>query len=125
MNITLFCTFLCRPCITRTYSDQILSLLENGNGKATNSTISVTTRERSLLLSSNPNSLLLSNWAPWINRQKSERIRSLLFSDVFMDVAVGRIVRSLMYAGLRPRSLNLNQEESFNFLKFRFHRHIM
>ena len=41
-------------------NDQILSLLENGNGKAMNSTICVWTRARSLLFSSNQNSLLLS-----------------------------------------------------------------
>ena len=53
-TITLFCTFLCCPCITRTRVDQISSLLGNGNGKAINSTISVRTRARSLLFSSNP-----------------------------------------------------------------------
>ena len=47
------------------------------------------TRGRALLFSSNPNSLLLSNcWAPWNNHEKSERMWSLFFSDVFMDVAV-------------------------------------
>ena len=40
--------------------DQILSLLGSRNGKAVNSTISVRTWARSLLLSSNLNSLLLS-----------------------------------------------------------------
>ena len=39
-------------------NDQILSLLENGNGEAINSTISAWTRARSLLFSSNQNSLL-------------------------------------------------------------------
>ena len=45
--ITVFCTFLCRPCITRTRNDQFLSLLGNGNGKEINSTISVRTQARS------------------------------------------------------------------------------
>ena len=53
-TITLFCTFLCCPCITRTRVDQISSLLGNGNGKAINSTISVRTRAQFLLFSSNP-----------------------------------------------------------------------
>ena len=86
--ITLFCTFLWSPCITTTWNDQILGYLGNGDGKAINCTISVRTWARSLLFSSNPNSLLLNNWAPWNNRKKSERMRSLFFSDVFMDVAV-------------------------------------
>ena len=41
-----------------------------GNGKAINSTIYVWTRARCLFLRSNPNFLLLSNWAPWNNREK-------------------------------------------------------
>ena len=47
-----------------------LILLENGNGEAINSTISVWTRARSPLFSSNHNSLLLSNRANWDNRAK-------------------------------------------------------
>ena len=43
---------------------------------------------RALLFSSNPKSLLSSNCAPWNNHRKSERMRSLFFSDVFMNVAV-------------------------------------
>ena len=53
----LSCTFLCRSRTTT------LSLLENGNGKAINSTISFWTRARSPLFSSNLNSLLLSSRA--------------------------------------------------------------
>ena len=49
-------------------NDQILSLLENGNGEAMNSTISAWTRARSLLFSSNQNSLL-SNRANWDNNE--------------------------------------------------------
>ena len=67
--ITLFCTFLCRPWTTTTWKDQILSLLENGNGKEINSTISVWTRARSPLFSSNVDSLLLINRATWDYRQ--------------------------------------------------------
>ena len=47
-----------------------------------NSTIFVRIRAWSLLFSSNLNFLLLSNWAPWNNREKSERMRSL-FSATF------------------------------------------
>ena len=62
-------------------NDQILSLLENGNGKAMNSTISVWTRARSLLFSSNQNSPLLSNRANWYNREKGcEVYFSAMFS---------------------------------------------
>ena len=68
-SITLFCTFLCCLCTTTTWNDQILRLLENRNGKAINSTISVSIRARSPLVSSNQNSLLLSNRANWDNRE--------------------------------------------------------
>ena len=34
------------------------------------------------------NSLLLSNKANWDNRKKVKRMRSLFFSDIFMDVFV-------------------------------------
>ena len=67
---------------------QILSFLENGNGKAINSTISVETRARSPLFSSNQNSLLLSNRANWIIAKKFKRMWRLFFRDVFIDVAV-------------------------------------
>ena len=48
----------------------LISIFGKGNGKAINSTICVWTRARCLFFSSNPNSLLLSNWAPWNNREK-------------------------------------------------------
>ena len=47
--LTLFRTFLCRPCTTTTWNDQIFSWFENGNGKAINSTISPWTQTRSPL----------------------------------------------------------------------------
>ena len=78
-----FCTFLCRPCITRTWNDRILSLLGNGNGKAINSTISFRTRPPSLLFSFTSNSLLLSNWAPWNNREKKVKGCEVHFSATF------------------------------------------
>ena len=86
--ITLFCTFLCCPCTITTWNDQILTLLENGKDKAIYSTISVWIRARSPLFSSNQNSLLLSNRANWVVTKKFKRMRSLFFSNVFMDVAV-------------------------------------
>ena len=48
----------------------LISIFGKGNGRAINSTICVWTRARCLFFSSNPNSLLLSNWAPWNNREK-------------------------------------------------------
>ena len=71
-----------------------LRLLESGNGKAINSTtILVWTRARSPLLSSNLNSLLFTNRVTWdiCEIVWLERMRSLFFSDVFMDVAVVRL----------------------------------
>ena len=78
MCITPFCTFLCCPCTTTTWNDQILSLLENRNGKAINSTIPVWIWARSPLFSSNQNSLLLSNRANWDKRGKvSKDVKSI------------------------------------------------
>ena len=65
----------------------MLSLLESGNGKAIvvyylclNSGAQVLPP----LSSSNQNSLLLSNWATFDNRE----MRGRFFGDVFIDVAV-------------------------------------
>ena len=62
---------------------QILSLLENGNGKVINSIISVWTRARSLLFSSKLNSLLLSNWALWNNRERKWNDAKFIFQRRF------------------------------------------
>ena len=51
--------------------DQMLSLLENRNGKSINSSISVWTRARAPLFISNQNSILSSNRANWDNREKN------------------------------------------------------
>ena len=48
-----------------------VNLLENRNGKAINSSISVWTRARAPLFSSNQNSILSSNRANWDNREKN------------------------------------------------------
>ena len=71
-----------------------LSLFGNGNGKVINSTTCVWTRPRSLLSSSNPNSPLLRNCTLRIIAKKSERMRSLFFSDGHGRQRC-RIVRSL------------------------------
>ena len=71
-GIKLFCTFLCHPCTTTTWNVQILSWLENGNGKTINLTVSLWTRVHgSPLLSSKLNSLLLSNWVTWYEGKKN------------------------------------------------------
>ena len=79
------------------WNDQISwSLLGNGNGKAINSTISVWTRVRSLLFSSNPNSLPLSNRAPRDNREKKMKGCEVFFQRRFHERRRCRIVRSLL-----------------------------
>ena len=94
------CKFLCRLCKTTTWNDQISSLLENGDGMAKNSTISVWTRAQSPLFSCNINSLLSSNWATWDNREIDWKDAKSIFNDVSMEVAVWcRIVRSLISIG--------------------------
>ena len=65
-----FVHFFAVPAKTTPWNDHILSIFGKGNGKAINSTIYVWTRARCLFLRSNPNFLLLSNWAPWNNREK-------------------------------------------------------
>ena len=81
--ITLFCQFLCRPCTTTTWNGQTLSLLENGNDKAMNSTISDWTRARSPLFTSNLNSLLLSKRATWDNREVVSKDAKSIFQRRF------------------------------------------
>ena len=78
-----FCTFLCCHCITTTWNGQILSLLENRNGKAIYSTTSVWIRARSPLFSSNQNSLYLSNKANWDNRETVQKKCEVYSSATF------------------------------------------
>ena len=78
------------------WNDQILSLLGNGNDKAINSTSSVWTRVRSLLFSSNPYSLPLSNRAPRDNREKKMKGCEVFFQRRFHERRRCRIVRSLL-----------------------------
>ena len=65
-----FCIFLCRPCPTTTWNDQILSWLENGNGRAINFAFSLWIRTWSPLFSSNLTSLLSSDWVTWYKGEK-------------------------------------------------------
>ena len=81
--------------LVTTWNDQILSFLGNGNGKTINSTISVRTQARSLLFSSKLNSLLLSNWAPWNNREKKWKDEKSIFQRRIYGRRRCWIVRSL------------------------------
>ena len=80
--ITPFFTFLCHPNTTTTWIGQILRSLDNGNGKAINSSIPVRTRGRCPLFSFNLNSLLFSIWATWYNREKVKGCE-VYFSTMF------------------------------------------
>ena len=87
-TLHLHLTFVYSHYTTTTWNDRILRLLGNGKGEAINSTISVRTRAWSLLFSSKLNSLLYMTGPLGKIVRKSKRMRSLFFSDVFMDVAV-------------------------------------
>ena len=92
-----------------TWIDQILSLFGNGNGKAITSTNSVWTRSRPLLFSSNPNSLLLNNWAPWNNDEKKCKDLKSIFLRSFHGRRRCRIVRSLLGTIRRRNAENGNE----------------
>ena len=78
-----FCTFRSRPCTTTTWNDQILSWLKNGNSKAINFSISLTTQKRFPLFSSNP-TFLFSSTAVWLRiRAKKFQGTLNLFSATF------------------------------------------
>ena len=94
--------FFAVPAQNTTWNDQILSLLENGNGKPINCIISVRTRVRALLFSAKLNSLLLSNWALWNNREKKNwKDAKSTFQRRFHGRRRCRIVRSLLSPGRR------------------------
>ena len=69
---------------------QILSLPENGNGKAINSTISVWTRARVPSLQFQKFLSFLFNMAIWDNFQIVSKDKKPIFCDVFMNVAAVR-----------------------------------
>ena len=79
MCITLFCTFLCHHWTTLVWNDQILSWLENGKGKTTNSTISLWTQMWSSLFSSNLTSQLSSNCVTWHKGEKVSKVMKSIF----------------------------------------------
>ena len=91
-----FCTFLCCPCTTMTWNDQIVSLLENGKGEAINFTISVWTQARSPLFTCNLNSLLLANRETWENLEKVYNDAKSIFQRRFHGRCRCRIARFLM-----------------------------
>ena len=77
-----FCTFLCCPCTTKTWNDQILSRLETGNGRAINFTISLSLKSDAVpYLQFQPITSLLSSND--IRAEKFQRTRSL-FSATFL-----------------------------------------
>lgn len=104
--IALSCTFLCSPYTTMTWNDQILILLENGNSKAVNSTISVWTRARSPLFSSNLNSLILSNRVTWENRGKVWKGAKSIFQLRFHGRRRCRIVKSFFSRDTKVSALS-------------------
>ena len=69
-------------------------LLENGNGKAISSTVSVWTRAQFLLFSCNINFLLLNNRATWDNREKVRKDAKSIFQRPFHRRPRCWIVRS-------------------------------
>ena len=77
-------------------NDQILTFFEDRKGNPINSIISVWTRAWPPLLCSNINSLLLSNWAPWNNREKKWKDAKSIFQRRFHGCRRCRIVRSLV-----------------------------
>ena len=121
--ITLFCTFLCRPCTTTTWNEQILSWLENGNGKAMNFTISLWIRTRSPTFSSKLTSLFSRNWVTWYKGQKVSEDETSIFQRRFHWHRRCWIVRSLL-ANFFPVPSNSSADVfakvySSSFLKWR------
>ena len=112
----LYKSFLCRPCTTTTWNDQILSFFEDGNGKAINSTISVWTRAWPSLFSSNINSLLLSNWATLYTHEMVWKDAESIFQRGFHGRRRCRIVRSLKQQ-LRRRLRKRHLKSEFALLQ--------
>ena len=72
--------FLCRHCTTTTRNDQRFTLFDNRNGKAKKNYCLLLTRTRCPLFSYQLISLLSGNWATQNNREKVERMQSLLLA---------------------------------------------
>ena len=97
--------FAARPWTTATWNDQILRILEEESGKAVNSTISVWTRVRPPLFSSNINSLLLSNWATCDNCETVWKDAECRFRKVPIIFSKGALLTwAWAFSGLIYRS---------------------
>ena len=97
---------------TTTWNGQILRSFEKGNGQDINSSISVWTRGRSPLFSSNIYSPLFSIWATWYNREKVKWAKSI-FQGCFHGRRRCRIVRSV----LSPARLATSRPHEFHSRK--------
>ena len=75
------------------------SFFQHGNGNAINSTISVWTRVRPPFFSCNLNSLLLSNWATWNNREMVWKDAESIFQRRFHGRRRCRIVLKVSISG--------------------------
>ena len=75
------------------------SFFQHGNGNAINSTISVWTRVRPPFFSCNLNSLLLSNWATWNNREMVWKDAESIFQRRFHGRRRCRIVLKVPISG--------------------------
>ena len=75
------------------------SFFDHRNGNTINSTISVWTRVRAPFFSSNWNSLLLSNWATWNNREMVWKDAESIFQRRFHGRRRCRIVLKVPISG--------------------------
>ena len=101
----------CLPCTTTTRSGQILSLIENWNGKVSKFTWQrehLYTRARSPLFGSKLNSLLLKDRATWDNNEIISKDAKSTFQRCFHGRRRCRIVRSLMRARVKYLFLALS-----------------
>ena len=90
------------------------SLLESGNNKAINSTISVWIRAWSPLFSSNQNSLLLTNRENWDNRENVLKDAKSIFQRLFHGRRRFRIVSSLITKLRRRQQRKRQKSNRFN-----------
>ena len=99
-----FLYILCCPCTTTKWNDQILSGLENGNGKEINFTSSLWTRMQSPLFSSNLTFLLSSNRITWYEGGKVLKDAKSIFQQSFHWHHQCWIVRSLIVSWSMPQN---------------------
>ena len=84
-------SFLCRPCTTTIWNEEILSWLEKGSG------------EERAPLSSVPTKLLYCKVTEWLGIREKKFERMCIFQRRFHWCRRRRIVRSLLYTGVNPR----------------------